>query len=64
VLQDLHAKYVDLYLHQQGIDTTTPSGKAMFQIMGVFAEFDCSMIRERVMAVLAGGCEGDRGARA
>ncbi len=50
ILQEFHAKRVDLYLHQQGIDTTTPSGKAMFQMMGVFAEFERSMIRERVMA--------------
>jgi DNA invertase Pin-like site-specific DNA recombinase len=40
-------------LHQQGIDTTTPSGKAMFQMMGVFAEFERSMLRERVNAGLA-----------
>ena len=53
VLQELHAKHVDLYLHQQGIDTTTPSGKAMFQMMGVFAEFERSMIHERVMVGLA-----------
>jgi hypothetical protein len=53
VLQDIHAKRVDLYLHQQGIDTTTPSGKAMFQMLGVFAEFERAMIRERVMAGLA-----------
>jgi DNA invertase Pin-like site-specific DNA recombinase len=52
-LQELHAKHVDLYLHQQGIDTTTPSGKAMFQMMGVFAEFERSMLRERVNAGLA-----------
>ena len=52
VLQELHGKGIDLYLHQQGIDTTTPSGKAMFQMMGVFAEFERSMIRERVMAGL------------
>ena len=38
---------VDLFLHQQGLDTTTPAGKAMFQMMGVFAEF------ERVRAGLA-----------
>ena len=44
ILQEFHAKHVDLYLHQQGIDTTTPSGRAMFQMMGVFAEFDRSMI--------------------
>ena len=40
ILQEFHAKHVDLYLHQQGIDTTTPAGKAMFQMMGVFAEFE------------------------
>ena len=53
ILQEFHAKHVDLYLHQQGIDTTTPAGKAMFQMMGVFAEFERSMIHERVMAGLA-----------
>ena len=53
ILQEFHAKHVGLYLHQQGIDTTTPSGKAMFQMMGVFAEFERSMIHERVMAGLA-----------
>lgn len=52
LLSDLQAKNIDLYLHQQGIDTTTPSGKAMFQMCGVFAEFERAMIRERVMAGL------------
>ena len=52
-MQELHSKHVDLYLHQQGIDTTTPSGKAMFQMMAVFAEFERSMLRERVNAGLA-----------
>ena len=49
-LTDLHAKGVDLFLHQQGLDTSTPSGRAMFQMLGVFAEFERAMIRERVMA--------------
>ena len=53
LLGELHAKGVDLYLHQQGIDTTTPAGKAMFQMVGVFAEFERTLIRERVMAGLA-----------
>jgi DNA invertase Pin-like site-specific DNA recombinase len=52
-LTELHAKGVDLYLHQQGLDTSTPSGRAMFQMMGVFAEFERAMIRERIMAGLA-----------
>jgi DNA invertase Pin-like site-specific DNA recombinase len=53
VLSDLHAKGVDLYLHQQGLDTSTPSGRAMYQMMGVFAEFERAIIRERVMSGLA-----------
>lgn len=52
-LGELHAVGVDLYMHQQGVDTTTPAGKAMFQMMGVFAEFERSMIQERVKAGLA-----------
>jgi len=52
-LKDLHALHVDLYLHQQGLDTSTPTGKAMFQMVGVFAELERAVIRERVMAGLA-----------
>jgi DNA invertase Pin-like site-specific DNA recombinase len=51
-LSELHALGIDLMLHQQGLDTTTPAGKAMFQMMGVFAEFERAMIRERVKAAL------------
>src|SRR5262245_7369614 len=51
-LSELHAVKIDLYLHQQGIDTTTPGGKAMFQMMGIFAEFERSIIQERVRAGL------------
>src|SRR5215472_2346701 len=52
-LKEIHTLKVDLYLHQQGLDTTTPGGKAMFQMMGVFAEFERAMIQERVRAGLA-----------
>ena len=52
-LNEIHAHRVDLYLHQQGMDTTTPSGKALFQMCGVFAEFERAMIVERVNAGLA-----------
>lgn len=52
-LNEIHAAGVDLYLHQQGLDTSTPAGKAMFGMLGVFAEFERSLIRERVMAGLA-----------
>ena len=52
-LGDLQSKKVDLYLHQQGLDTSTPSGKAMFGMLGVFAEFERAIIQERVKAGLA-----------
>jgi DNA invertase Pin-like site-specific DNA recombinase len=52
-LSELHALKIDLALPQQGLDTTTPAGKAMFQMMGVFAEFERTMIQERVKAGLA-----------
>ncbi|HBS25226.1 recombinase family protein [Thalassospira sp.] len=51
-LADLQAKGCDLYLHQQGIDTSTPSGRMLFQMLSVFAEFEREMIRERVVAGL------------
>jgi DNA invertase Pin-like site-specific DNA recombinase len=53
ILQALHDKGIDLFLHQQGIDTSTSAGRAMFQMLGVFAEFERGIIRERVNAGLA-----------
>jgi DNA invertase Pin-like site-specific DNA recombinase len=53
ILQGLHEKGVGLFLHQQGLDTSTTAGKAMFQMLGVFAEFEREIIRERVNAGLA-----------
>jgi DNA invertase Pin-like site-specific DNA recombinase len=53
ILQALHEKGVGLFLHQQGLDTSTTAGKAMFQMLGVFAEFERGIIRERVNAGLA-----------
>ena len=52
-LGELQAKRVDLYLHQQGLDTQTAAGRAMFQMCGVFAEFERAMIVSRVKAGLA-----------
>jgi len=51
-IQDLEAVGVDLYLDQQHLDTTTPTGKLLFQVTGAFAEFERSMIRQRVNAGL------------
>lgn len=51
-LGDIQTKGVDLYLHQQGLDTSTSAGRAMFGMLGVFAELERSLIRERIMAGL------------
>ena len=52
-LGELKAAGVDLYLHVQAVDTTTPAGRALFQMLGVFAEFERSIIVERVNAGIA-----------
>jgi DNA invertase Pin-like site-specific DNA recombinase len=49
-LNEINSVGCDLYIHQNGIDTSTPTGKMMFQMCGVFAEFERGMIRERVIA--------------
>lgn len=52
-LDDLQANGINLYLHQQALDTTTPSGLALFQMCGVFAQFERTMISERVKVGLS-----------
>lgn len=52
-LSELQSLGVDLYLQQQALDTSTPAGRAFFQMLGIFAEFERSMIQERVKAGLA-----------
>lgn len=47
-LHDVHKTECELYVHQSGLDTSTPAGKMMFQMVGVFSEFERSMISERV----------------
>lgn len=50
IMLDLHSKRIELYVHKQAIDTSTPSGRMMWQLLGVFAEFERSVIQERVKA--------------
>ena len=59
-IQTLEACGVDLYLDQQALDTTTPAGKLMFQITGAFAEFERSMIRQRINAGLKRAIEAGK----
>jgi DNA invertase Pin-like site-specific DNA recombinase len=51
-LGELQARDIDLYLHQQALDTSTPSGRMLFGMLSVFSEFERAMIRDRVMAGL------------
>ena len=51
-LGDIQAKGVDLYVHSQGLDTSTPSGAMMFQMLSVFSSYERAMIRERIMSGL------------
>ncbi len=52
-LGEVHGAGVDLYLDRQGLDTSTPAGKALFQMLGVFAEFERAIIQERIHAGIA-----------
>jgi hypothetical protein len=48
LLNELQARDIDIYLHQQAIDTSTPSGRMLFGMLSVFSEFERAMIRDRV----------------
>lgn len=51
-LAEVQNRGVDLYLHRQAIDTSTPAGRALFHMLGVFAEFERALIIDRVRAGL------------
>jgi DNA invertase Pin-like site-specific DNA recombinase len=59
-IQHLDACGVDLYLDQQQLDTTTPTGKLMFAVTGAFAEFERSLIKQRVHAGLKRAVEAGK----
>lgn len=52
-LGEINERSVGLYLHTQGLDTSTPAGRAMFSMLSVFAEFERAILRQRIMAGLA-----------
>jgi DNA invertase Pin-like site-specific DNA recombinase len=52
-LGEINAKNVDIYIHTQGLDTSTPAGRAMFSMLSVFSEFERAILRDRIMAGLA-----------
>ena len=52
ILNDLNAKNIDMYFDQQSLDSTTPTGKLMFSLTAAFAEYEKSIIRQRVLSGL------------
>ena len=50
ILNDLQAMKIDLFFLQQGMDTSTPSGRMIFSVFGAIGEFERNLIRERVIA--------------
>jgi DNA invertase Pin-like site-specific DNA recombinase len=49
-LAEINARGVDLYLHTQGLDTSTPAGRALFGMLSVFSEFERAILVDRVKA--------------
>lgn len=52
-LAELDHVGVKFFANKEGMDSSTPHGRAMLQMASVFAELERSMIRERVNAGLA-----------
>lgn len=60
-LAEVQNRGVGLYLHVQGLDTTAPSGRLLFSLQSVFADYERSMVREQVLAGLERtGAKGTR----
>jgi len=49
-MNEIQSMGVDLYVHQQAIDTTTPSGRMIFSIFSALGEYERELIRERIIA--------------
>jgi len=50
ILNELQAMRIDLFFMQQGMDTTTPSGRMIFSVFGAIGEFERNLIRDRIVA--------------
>jgi DNA invertase Pin-like site-specific DNA recombinase len=64
LIEDINQKKAGFRSLTENIDTTTPPGRLMMQMIGSFAEFERSMIKERTLAGLnAARLEGRIGGR-
>ena len=48
----LYSENIDLFLYKQGVNTTLPTGKIMFQMLSIFSDFERTMVKERINAGL------------
>lgn len=60
ISQELQAKGVDLIATEQNIDTTTPTGRLMFNMLGAIAEFETDLRKERQLEGIAKAKEEGR----
>lgn len=49
-MNDIQSVGVDLYIHQQSIDTTTAAGRMIFGVFSALGEYERELIRERIIA--------------
>jgi len=52
-MTEVQATGIDLYIHQQAINTATPAGRMVFGIFSALGEYERELIRERINAGLA-----------
>jgi DNA invertase Pin-like site-specific DNA recombinase len=52
-LEEFHALGIDFVSYMEGVDTTTPSGRLLFHMVGAVAQFERDLIAERVRAGIA-----------
>ncbi|MDH0872069.1 recombinase family protein [Agrobacterium pusense] len=60
ISRELQAKGVDLIATEQAIDTTTPTGRLMFNMLGAIAEFETDLRKERQLEGIAKAKEEGR----
>lgn len=53
LMKELQRNSVDLYCHQQSINTATPAGRMTFSIFGALGEYERSLIIERIHSGIA-----------
>jgi DNA invertase Pin-like site-specific DNA recombinase len=49
-INEIQALGIDLYVHQQALNTATPAGRMVFSIFSVLGEYERELIRERIIA--------------